>query len=282
MPLLTETHKFPDQARGLSCHLRQMLPIQSKKSYGSAAISPVSTANVAPGAPTQLTVTPGLRNNTLAWNAPSPNGGTILTGYRLYYLVDGSPVLLATLGNVTHYLDYGLLAGESRTYRITAINAKGEGNLSDPISSTALYPPAAPTGVSVTRDDTGVILTWVQSSSNDTSSAVVGYAIYRGTASGGEVLIDIVSASAGTYVDTNTSSTQTYYYRVVALHSMTEAGDRSSMSVEIVQPGESSNPDMSLVIGGIFVGAMVLFLILFLVWKRKDKDKKKKKKEEKK
>lgn len=239
-------------------------------STASATLATVSTTNVVPGASLSVTVTPGLNNMTLAWTAPTANGGTAITGYRIYNVVGGSAVLLATVGNVTQYLDPDMVSGDVRTYRISAFNAQGESGLSDPISGAALYPPAPPTGLTVIRDGRGIVLTWIVSSGNDTSSPNFGYAIYRGTTSGGEVLIDVVGASAVSYVDTNTSSTQTYYYRVAALPGPSDQNDQLTMSVEVVQPGVPNNTDWTLMIG-IPIVLIVFFFFIFILFKRRKK-----------
>jgi Fibronectin type III domain len=49
----------------------------------------------------------------------------------------------------------------------------------------------------------------------DGGSAITGYAIYRGTTSGGETLLASV-APGTTYADASVTSGITYYYRVLA------------------------------------------------------------------
>src|SRR5262249_20484531 len=66
----------------------------------------------APGAPTIPTATAGSGSVALAWSAPASNGGTPITGYRIYRgTTSGGESLLTTTGNVTSYTDSGLANG---------------------------------------------------------------------------------------------------------------------------------------------------------------------------
>jgi hypothetical protein len=76
----------------------------------------------------------------LHWSAPSSNGGTAVTGYRLYRATasTGPFSLIASPGaGATSYTDSGLTALQTYWYRATAVNAVGEG----PVSNTACAKP---------------------------------------------------------------------------------------------------------------------------------------------
>jgi len=77
-------------------------------------------------------------------------------------------------------------------------------------------PPSPPQNLQATASATSITLTW--SPSTQGTYPIAGYAIYRGTASGGEspTPIAIVDATTTTYVDTNVTSGTTYYYYVKA------------------------------------------------------------------
>ncbi|MHA1732361.1 MAG: C1 family peptidase [Promethearchaeota archaeon] len=71
---------------------------------------------------------------TLNWTAPESSGGSPVTGYDLYREVDGKGYsLLASLGNVTGYVDADFEWGESHNYTVGARNAIGEGQLAGPV-----------------------------------------------------------------------------------------------------------------------------------------------------
>ena len=95
----------------------------------------------APGAPAGLAATAmGENRIDLAWAAPQDDGYSAITGYRIEVSGDASGTwaeLVADSGSAaTAYSDGGLLAGATRHYRVSAINAEGAGPPSEPASAT--------------------------------------------------------------------------------------------------------------------------------------------------
>jgi len=91
-----------------------------------------------PGAPRNLTATGGVLQIILNWEAPdSCNFG--ITNYRIYRSTSPNPTtLLTTVGNVLTYTDSSVTAGTTYYYRVTAVNAEGEGGYSNEVSATAI------------------------------------------------------------------------------------------------------------------------------------------------
>jgi fibronectin type 3 domain-containing protein len=80
--------------------------------------------------------------------------------------------------------------------------------------------------------DHDVILSWTASG----SSGVVGYNIYRGTASGKESTTPLNSSpvTGTTYTDSNVTAGQTYYYMITAVSSSgTQSADSGEVSVTV-------------------------------------------------
>ena len=95
-----------------------------------------TVAAAVPGAPTGLTATPnGATQIDLNWTAPADNGGEAITGYQIEYSDDGGTswsVLVAdTQSTDTMYSDTTLSGGETRHYRVSAINSIGTGAASN-------------------------------------------------------------------------------------------------------------------------------------------------------
>ena len=77
-----------------------------------------------PGAPGNLTATPGDGQVELTWSEPADNGGSAILGYNVYR--DGTKLNEDPLAALT-YLDTGLTNGTSYEYTVAAVNVAGEG-----------------------------------------------------------------------------------------------------------------------------------------------------------
>ena len=106
----------------------------------------VRTAPDPPGAPTNLTAeADGGTRIDLTWDAPADDGGSAITGYRIEVSDDGSSgwtELEANTGSTdTNYTHTGLLPGDTRHYRVSAINANGTSEESNSDDATTAAPP---------------------------------------------------------------------------------------------------------------------------------------------
>src|SRR5262249_45209827 len=79
--------------------------------------TPSAPASV-PGAPTLSSATGSNSVVSLSWSAPTSNGGSAVTGYRVYRSTSsGAETLLTTLGNVTSWNDSGVANGTTYYYK---------------------------------------------------------------------------------------------------------------------------------------------------------------------
>jgi PKD repeat protein len=124
-------------------------PPKTATSNVTITSSPVQGAP--PGAPTGLTATAGSGQAALTWTAPASNGGVNISSYRVYRgTSSGSETLLTSggcsgLGAVLSCTDTGLTNGQTYFYKVSAVNAIGEGPQSNEASVTpvsATCPPA--------------------------------------------------------------------------------------------------------------------------------------------
>src|SRR5262249_12478695 len=149
------------------------------------------------------------------------NGGSPVTGYKVYRgTSSGGESLISTLGNVTSFTDGGLANGTAYYYRVSAINALGEGSLSNERSATPATGPGAATLTSTTAGNANVALAW-SAPTSDGGSALTGYRIYRGTATGTETLLTTVG-TATTWTDSTAANGTTYFYKVSAVNAVGE------------------------------------------------------------
>ena len=115
-------------------------PANTATSSVTITASPVQ--GTAPGPPQNLTATAGTGQVTLNWQAPASNGGVNISSYRVYRgLTPGSETLLTSggcsgLSAVLTCTDTGLTGGQTYYYKVSAVNAIGEGPQSNEASAT--------------------------------------------------------------------------------------------------------------------------------------------------
>ena len=185
-----------------------------------------TAAATAPGAPTGLTATAdGQTIINLSWTAPTNTGGAAITGYQIEVSPNGtsnwSDLEANTTATATTYAHTGLSAGETRHYRVRAINSVGPGAVSATTSATTDTPnatvPAAPSQLTATAAGrTRINLSWKAPSDNG-GAAITGYQIeVSDTGSWSELATTTVT----TYTHTNLAAGTTQVYRVRAINSV--------------------------------------------------------------
>ena len=214
--------------------------------YGLSAVFQVATATSVPGAPTGLTATAsGTTAINLSWTAPASTGGSAITGYKIEVAPDGTSwtdLVANTSNTTTAYAHTGLTAGDTRHYRVSAINANGTGDPSNVDSATAAATaPGAPTGLTATASGTTAInLSWTAPGSTG-GSAITGYKI-ESSSNGTDGWTDQVadtSTTTTTYEHTGLMAGETRHYRVSAINT-NGTGDPSnvdSATTDATAPG---------------------------------------------
>jgi fibronectin type 3 domain-containing protein len=182
-----------------------------------------------PGTPGTLTAVGSYRSVSLSWSAPPNNGGSAITGYRVYRGTSGqSLALLTTLSNVLSYTDSGLSDGTTYYYKMSAVNIVGEGSGSEVSSATTSSTvPGQPTNLKAMGSSDKISLSWSAPLSNG-GSAVTGYKVYRGTSSGQLSLLATLGDVLG-YEDSDLPIGETYFYQVSALNAIGEGGRSSEV-----------------------------------------------------
>jgi|SRR5690242_613028 YVTN family beta-propeller protein len=185
-----------------------------------------SNTSTAPSVPQNLQSTSGNSQVTLSWSAPSNNGGSPITNYKIYKSTSsGTETLSATIGNITSYNDGTVTNGQTYFYKVTAVNSIGESSQSNEASATPTMPitsPQPPTGLTATSASTSQInLSWITPTNNG-GSAIIGYMIERSTDNGSSwsTVQSNTGSTATTYNDTGLASSTTYTYRVSAVNSV--------------------------------------------------------------
>jgi hypothetical protein len=164
-------------------------------------------------------------------------GGWYSSGKLVAHLSDGSAAdYVMTTGYTAGQYDRQdtlvYTAGSAnQTLTVTWTMASGTGNvtLNAAALSSAVAPPAAPTGLTATVSNGVISLNWTAATGATT------YNIYRATASGGEGTTPIASGVAGTtFSDWSATPGSTYYYKITAVTSDGAGGFlQSTFSVQV-------------------------------------------------
>ena len=113
--------------------------VSAKDAASNSASAQFTVTATMPSAPTNLSATavsPSQIN--LSWTAPTNNGGSAVTGYKIERSTDGGTTWSTIAASTAHswYSDYFLSASTTYTYRVSAINAIGTSLPSSTASAT--------------------------------------------------------------------------------------------------------------------------------------------------
>ncbi|HEV2193176.1 MAG TPA: fibronectin type III domain-containing protein [Nitrosopumilaceae archaeon] len=202
-----------------------------------------SAVSTTPRPPTGLTATAISSSQiNLSWTAPTDNGGSAITGYKIERSTDAGSTwpTVINIGNTTAYSNTGLVASTAYTYRVSAINSVGTGSPSNTASattpSTAIVP-QPPTGLTATAVSSSQInLSWTAPANNG-GSAITGYKIERSADSGStwSAIVSNTVSTSTTYSNTGLTANVTYPYRVSAINSV-GIGNSSNTASATTQP----------------------------------------------
>jgi len=223
-----------------------------------------ATPYTVPNAPTGLTAAPGNAQVTLAWIAPTFNGGRTIDYYIAYR--NGTDVAHPTIMTATIT---GLTNGQAYSFTIAAHNLAGIGAQSIAISSTPFTVPNAPTGLTATPSNAQATLTWTDPAS-DGGAPITSYKLYRSTASDGTYTL-VTSPTAPTYADIGLINGQTYWYKVSAVNAVGEGAQSPAVSALVPQPVSSGIDSMMLILMAAVAIGLVLVAVSFVLRKRKSK-----------
>src|SRR3989475_7327899 len=188
-----------------------------------------------PSAPQNLQAAGGNARVTLSWQAPSSNGGSCITGYKIYKSTSsGAEVYLTTRGKVSSYNDFSFTTGITYFYQVSALNSTGESPKSNEASA---IPPALPTATQNLQATGGIArvsLSWQAPASNG-GSAITYYKIFKSTSSGTEVYLT-TRGNVTSYTDLAVTNGTTYFYKVSALNSAGESSQSNEASATPLGP----------------------------------------------
>ena len=189
---------------------------------GSFSVRACATTEDVPGVPVNLRARADGENVVrLTWSAPSSDGGSAITGYRIDHSTDDGDTwqtLVSDTATTTRSYEHtSLSAGSRNCYRVAAINTHGEGSLSGQACATTEGAPDAPWNLQASpASETSIRLTW-NAPSDDGGSAVTGYLVEYYDGSAWQTLESGLATT--TYEHTERDAGTNYCYRVAAINS---------------------------------------------------------------
>ena len=208
-----------------------------------------STPTGRPGAPRNLTAeADGPTAIDLDWLAPAADGGARITAYRIEVSENGgtswSNLVARTSDTVTAYRDTDVEAGDTRHYRVSAINFNGTGPVSNVAHATTRHVlPSAPRRLTARASGTSAIeLRWSAPSSPG-SSPITGYRIDSSPTGTGRWSELVANTTSTTYTHDRLDPGTTRHYRVRAItragHSEWSNTDHATTEVALPGPPRS-------------------------------------------
>jgi hypothetical protein len=166
---------------------------------------------------TDVEVVIGTTSLIFSWTDPVFDGGSEILLYNVYTGTTlGTIVLTGTVASTANdYSITGLAGGVTRFFKVSAVNAIGEGPITEPISGRTLVVPGVPTALTDVDGNTVVSLSWVAPTEHG-EPALTHYNIYRGVETG--VLVLIGTSATTTYSSTGLVNGTTYFYTVAAVN----------------------------------------------------------------
>jgi len=176
----------------------------------------------------------GYGNVTLFWAPPLDDGGDPPSSYTIYRMDLENDWGLVGNSTGTTFFDGNVTNGAVYYFRVSAVNAFGEGNASEQVMVIPGLP-LAPRGLLATISVGNVQLNWT-APADDGGSTIIDYKIYRGEGSG-LFYLSHTSSAALTYLDATVTPGNEYHYRVSAV---TERGEGTwSEEAMVILPATS-------------------------------------------
>lgn len=120
-----------------------------------------------------------------------------------------------------------MVNGVTYYYRVSAVNAVGEGQLSAEVVSTPAAILGPPTLVVATASNSTIALSWT-APANTGGSAASSYKIYRGTSA--TTLLFLTSVTITSYQDVGLTNGQAYFYKISSVNSVGEGSQSGAVS----------------------------------------------------
>jgi hypothetical protein len=220
-------------------------------STATNAVYPAPDGSTLPGAPTiHLDASAGDGEATVSWSAPTDDGGSPISGYRVTPYVGFTPQPPQTFASPsTTQVVTGLTNGVTYRFRVQALNSVGPGafsTASNPVTPASV--PGAPSIGTAVAGNGQATVSWTPPTSNGGLS-ITGYVVtpYIGAVAQPPAA---APASATSVVVTGLVNGTTYTFRVAATNALGTSAESSASNAVTPHPTAPGAPT----IGGATAG----------------------------
>ena len=197
----------------------------------------------APVAPANVSAVVDNNSVYLSWFAPTEDGGSPITEYRVYRS-DDSRLTYDYIGSANgtdlFFIDTTVQTEKTYWYIVTAVNKVGESAQSSPVEvfvELETFPPNPPFDLYAIVSEGLIKLYW--SAPFDGGSPITGYKIFRANSAGGSYEF-IGWSEYPAYMDYDITAGQTYYYVVVAVNEVGSSDYSAELSVSVPAQTDTS------------------------------------------
>jgi large repetitive protein len=205
-----------------SGYVFRVAAVNSLTSGDYSVASAVVTPRTTPGAPTEMTASPGNLSASVSWTPPVFTGGAEITDYLIQFSSNNGSTwrtFADGISNVPTATITGLLNGTNYLFKVSAVTGAGAGTASDPSDPIAPRTlPGVPTYLTPVVGDGTAPLSWRAPTSNG-GAAITDYEVQYSVNNGTDwiTFADGTSSTPSTTV-TGLTNGSTYVFRVRALN----------------------------------------------------------------
>lgn len=187
-------------------------------------------------APTGLVLTPSWKQLSLAFTAPSSDGGNGITGYKYRTSTDGGTTWGAwtsTVGISSPVVLTGLNNGQAYSLQLRAVNGKLDGAISATASATPIAVANEPTITTINRfnNSLSVVFTAPSVTLNNDFTGAVPVTNYQYSVDNGTTWVTRSPAGTGAVLIENLSMNTTYQVRLRAINAVGNGVSSSATEV---------------------------------------------------
>jgi uncharacterized repeat protein (TIGR01451 family) len=238
---------------GLTDGVSYQFEVLASNTLGSSPFSAPSNtvtpqAITMPGAPTNVVAVAGNASASVAWTAPSSDGGSAITSYTVTALSGGvaTGITARVQAPSTGVVVSGLTNGTAYTFTVHATNAIGSGQESLPsaqVTPSAITVPGTPTGVTAVPGNAQATVSWLAPASNG-GSPITSYTVT--TQSGGAPIAPVTLGGTSAVIAGLTNGIG-YAFTVHATNAIGNSPESLASPVVVPTPPP---PDMAVTMSG--------------------------------